>query len=363
MPPTLICTECHAAAAPLDWRCAVCGGPLDFAELPSFDPGSINADDFSLWRYAAMLPVERRFSLGEGLTPLVQTEDEGLPFHAKLEYLNPTGSYKDRGTVTLINHLLAHGVREVVEDSSGNAGASVAAYCTASDIHARIFVPASGTPAKKALIARFGGELVEIAGPQHAKTLACMEAAKTTTYASHAWSPYFVLGQMTVAWEVWEQMGHRAPDAVALPVGHGGLLLGFARGFHSLHQAGLIDRLPRLFAVQAESCDPIVRAWESGADIPSEVTPEPTVADGIIVEVPVRGKEVLAAIRRSNGGALRVSDEAILAAQQRLARRGLIVEPTSAAPVAALARLREILGNDASIVIPLTGNGLKMLTA
>lgn len=362
MPATLICAECHAPAAPLDWRCAACGGPLDFASLPPFDDDRIETTDFTLWRYAAMLPVERRFSLGEGLTPLVQTAIDGQRFYAKLEYLNPTGSYKDRGTATLINHLLAHDVHEVVEDSSGNAGASVAAYGTASGIRARIFVPVTAAPGKKALIRRFGGELVEVPGPQHEKTLACMEAARVTTYASHAWSPYFMLGQMTAAWEIWEQLGRRAPDAVALPVGHGGLFLGLAHGFQRLREAGLTDRLPRLFAVQSEGCDPLVRAWESGADTPATVTPGQTVADGIIVEVPVRGKEVLTAIRRSAGAALRVGNGAILQAQARLARAGLIVEPTSTVPVAALDSLRQLLGDDALLVIPLTGSGLKTLT-
>ncbi len=358
---SLICTECGAAAAPLDWQCAVCDGPLDFAAYPAFRGDAIVADDFSLWRYEAMLPVEKRMTLGEGLTPLVETEIEGIRFRAKLEYLNPTGSYKDRGTATMMNHLRAHGVREVVEDSSGNAGASVAAYASASGIHARIFVPASAAPSKKALIAAFGGELVEVPGSQHAKTEACLEAAKTTTYASHAWSPYFVLGQMTAAWEVWEQMRRRAPDAIVAAVGHGGLFLGFARGFRRLREAGLIEQEPRLFAIQSEGCDPIVRAIETGADVPPRVTPTQTVADGIIVEVPVRAREVLRAIRETGGEAFRVGNEAILAARDKLLRRGLIAEPTSAVPVAALVQIRAQLGADAEIVVPLTGSGLKML--
>jgi len=357
----LICTECSAEAGPLDWRCSVCGGPIDFAEPLRFRPEVVDDGDFSLWRYAAMLPVERRFTLGEGLTPLVSVPIDGMKVYAKLEYLNPTGSYKDRGTVTMMNHLLAYGVQAVVEDSSGNAGASVAAYSTASGIYARIFVPQTAAASKKALIARFGGELVEVPGPQHAKTEACVEAAKTTTYASHAWSPYFILGQTTVAWEVWEQMRWRVPDVILSPVGHGGLFLGFTRGFQALYEAGLIDRVPRMIAVQSAGCDPVVRAWETGAEVPPHVTPTPTVADGIIVETPVRGKEVMRAIRESNGAAIRVENEAILDAQTRLAWHGLMVEPTSAAAAAALPEVRRLLGDEVEIVMPLTGNGLKML--
>lgn len=361
MSSQLRCTECDQAAAPLDWRCTSCGGSIDFAELPAFDTASIDAGDFSLWRYAAMLPVERRISLGEGLTPLVQVDWDGQPLYTKLEYLNPTGSYKDRGTVTMMNHLAAQNVMEVVEDSSGNAGASVAAYASALGIASRIFVPATGSAAKKALIRAFGGELAEIEGPQHAKTEACREAARTTPYASHAWSPYFVLGQMTAAWEVWEQMGRRAPDAIATPIGHGGLFLGFARGFTLLKAAGLIERVPRMFAVQAEGADPIVRGWEQGDDLPPRFELRRTVADGIIVDEPVRGRTVLQTIRESEGAAFRVSDTDILTAQTALARKGLMVEPTSATTAAALPQIRAALEPGASLVIALTGSGLKTM--
>lgn len=359
--PQLICTECGATAGPLDWQCATCGGPLDFAVHPAFQPNAIVADDWSVWRYRAMLPVEKRVSLGEGGTPLTETVVDGYSFYVKQEYLNPTGSFKDRGTVTMMNHLAAHEVREVVEDSSGNAGASVAAYSTALGFPARIFVPETGSPTKKALISSVGGQLVEVPGPQYAKTAACLEAAKTTTYATHAWSPYFILGQMTVAWEVWEQLGRRAPDVIAVPVGQGGLFLGFYRGFQRLYEAGLIERVPRMIAIQSEGCDPIVRGWERGAEVAPPVTPTPTIADGIIVDHPVRSKEILRAIRNSGGSALRVGNETIAKAREAFTRHGLIVEPTSAVPLAAMAQIVEQVGRDVTIVMPLTGNGLKLL--
>jgi threonine synthase len=166
---------------------------------------------------------------------------------------------------------------------------------------------------------------------------------------------------MTAAYEVWEQLGRRAPDAIVGAVGHGGLFLGFARGFRMLHDAGLIDRLPRMVAVQSEGCDPIVRGWENGDSVPPRVVPTPTVADGIIVEIPVRGKEVLRAIRETGGRALRVGNEAILQARDAMAKRGFMIEPTSAVPVVALPDVRAELGPDAVLVVPLTGNGLKML--
>lgn len=356
------CIDCGEQAEPLAWRCGNCGGVLDFEAYPAFDPDTIVSHDISLWRYADWLSLDKRVTLGEGLTPLVQTTVDDQPIWAKLEYLNPTGSYKDRGTVTMMNHIAAHAVHEVVEDSSGNAGASVAAYSSALGIAARIYVPADGVASKKALIRAFGGELMEITGPQHAKTQAAEAAAQTTTYASHAYSPYFVLGQITVAFEVWEQLGRQAPDAIATPVGHGALFLGFARGFKLLYDAGLVDKVPRMIAVQAAACDPIVQAYESGATQPPELIGQRTVADGIIVDHPVRGRAVIKAIRETNGAAFRVEDEAILAAQAKLAERGILVEPTSASTVAALPQMMDLMGSDKQLVVGLTGNGLKTIT-
>ncbi len=354
----LICPHSGKTAAPLDWQCD--GLALEIAQLPAFDADQIHVADWSLWRYADMLPVTKLVSLGEGGTPLVTTEIDGAHFHAKLEYLNPTGSYKDRGTAMLVNYLLAQGVTKVAEDSSGNAGASLAAYASAAGIHARIFCPASAPEGKKRLIASFGAELVQIAGARAATTEAILQAVKSMVYATHAWSPLFLLGQMTAAWEVWEQLGRRTPDAVICPVGQGGLLLGFARGFRALHRAGLIERLPRLYAAQSAACDPVVCAWERGREDIEPVQQGVTVADGIVINRPVRSREVLTALRESNGGALRVDESEILAAKTALHQRGLMVEPTSAVPVAALLRERATFGTG-TVVVPLTGSGLKTL--
>lgn len=357
---SIACARCGQAAGPLDWRCARCGGPLWITDLPAFNPNLIRHDDWSLWRYAGMLPASRQVTLGEGGTPLVPARLPDGAVWMKLEYLNPSGSYKDRGTVTLVNHLLALSVGDVVEDSSGNAGASLAAYAGASGIRARIFVPESAPAGKKRLIA-LNAELVEVDGPRSAPTAACHEAARASVYASHAWSPFFLAGQMTCAWEIWEQMGRRAPDAVLCPVGHGGLFLGLALGFERLREAGLIERLPRLYAVQSAACDPVVRAWEAGLDEPLPAPEGQTIADGIVVNQPVRGREILAAIRASGGLALRVDDESTRAAQALLLKHGLLAEPTSAVPVAALPTARAHAGLGATIVVPLTGSGLKTL--
>lgn len=359
--PLFRCARCGQPAGSLDWRCEACGGPLKLRQRPEFDESTVT-DEWSLWRYAALLPVQRRFSLGEGATPLVPARLPDGPVYAKLEYLNPTGSYKDRGTALLVNHLLAHGVSQVVEDSSGNAGASLAAYASASGIQARIFAPASAPAGKKRLIAACA-RLVEVDGLRSAATAACREAARSAVYASHAWSPLFIVGQMTCAWEIWEQLGRRAPDAVICPVGQGGLFLGLAEGFAALRRAGLIPQLPRLYAVQSAACDPVVRAWEAGRDEPAAVAEQPTIADGIVVSQPVRGPEILRALRQTGGLALRVDDAALQTAQAVLHQRGLLVEPTSAAAAVVLPTVHAHAGSGAAVVMVLTGSGLKTLHA
>ena len=355
---TIRCNSCGEPALALAWRCQSCRGSLDLAGLPAFDPDAINHDDYSLWRYAAMLPVRKRFSLGEGMTPLVSVELDGQPFLAKLDYLNPTGSYKDRGTSTLLNHIAGFEVPEVIDNSSGNAGASLAAYASLAGISARIFVPAATTvESKKQLIRSFGGAIVE--SQRSVKDV--YAAAQSTTYASHAWSPWFVLGQMTAAWETWEQMGRRAPDAVATPVGHGGLFLGFYRGYKALLDAGLIERMPRMIAVQSSGVDPVVQGWEQQMELPPAISPEPSIADGILVDLPVRGKQILSALYETDGFALRVDNPAIKTAQMRLTRKGLIIEMTSAVVAAALPQIRKRTGGEAKLVLAFTGNGLKNL--
>jgi threonine synthase len=331
---------------------------LRLSDTPPFEPDLIRGDRWTLWRYADILgqTPDPKITLGAGGTPLIQTQDNGLPFHAKLEHLNPSGSYKDRGIETLLHYLIGAGADFMVEESSGNAGASIALYTAHARIRARVFVPMNAPENKKRAIA-VAAEIVEVPGPRSATTDACLEAVEQgATFASHAWNPYFIHGQMTLAWELWEQLGRRAPGTVVMPVGQGGLLLGVAMGFRALHAAGLIDSLPRLIGVQSSACDPVVRAFNQDLAEPTPVVPQPTIADGITIASPVRGAQVLAAIRESAGMALSVTDEEVIAARQRMQRRGLLMEPTSAAVIAALSHLNI---PEQPVVVINTGHGLK----
>lgn len=296
-------------------------------------------------------------SMGEGLTPLVKVNWKGMPVYFKLEYLSPTGSFKDRGTTVLVSFLRGMGIREVVEDSSGNAGASLAAYAARAGMRARIFVPAHASPAKKAQIAIYGAELMEVKGPREEAAKAVREEAeKGFYYASHYYNPLILEGMKTVAYEIWEQLG-KIPDAVVLPVGHGTLLLGLYQGFRDLLEAGLASSMPVLYGVQARNCSPLFEAFRLGVEEVAGYNPVPTIAEGISIARPLRAKEILRAVRETGGEILAVEEGEILKGREELARKGFFVEPTSAVAVAALDHLLHLRGK--ILVIPLTGSGLK----
>lgn len=342
------------------WRCPECAGPIALADQPPFDPTTIDAAKRSLWRYRAMLPsgLDETVSLGEGWTPLVPVPLFGKRVLCKLEYFSPTGSYKDRGVAVMVAALRQRGVTDVLDDSSGNAGASLAAYAARAGLQARLFVPAHASPAKLRQISVYGATLEVVPGPRSAASEAAERAAEHTPYASHAHSPHNLAGLETVAWEIWEQLARRAPAAVVFPVGQGTFLLGAHRGFRQLANAGQINHLPRLIGVQAEACAPLFAAWRSGREDVLPVTERETVAEGIRIRAPLRGRTLLTAIRESDGAVVAVSEEEITVAQEQLAHRGLYVEPTSAAAAAGLRKAIDSLPEE-HVVLVLTGSGLK----
>jgi threonine synthase len=194
----------------------------------------------------------------------------------------------------------------------------------------------------------------------NAKLAAQKAAEQGIVYASHTYHPGFLLGQQSVAWEVWEQLGRRAPDWYVVPVGQGVHLLGVWLGFRRLRTAGLVDRLPRLVAVQADRLAPLCQAFDAGLEIvPAVEVTEASVAEGLAIAEPVRGRRLLQAIRDTGGTCVSVEEEAILEAQRQLAHHGFYAEPTSATAAAALPVVARLAGPDDTIVVPLTGSGLK----
>lgn len=363
--PEFSCTVCHQTY-PIDaeiWRCE-CDGVLEMTDLPAFDRGAIIKDDYSLWRYRHMLPFEKEehiVSMGEGFTPMVETNIYGVPVHAKAEYMSPTGSYKDRGASVMVSYLNSfEKLRWVVEDSSGNAGASLAAYAARVGIKTRIFAPAGASGPKLNQIAIYGAELHAIEGPRSAAEEAAHEAAEKYYYASHVYNPLFMTGLRTFAYEVVEQLEWQAPDNIVFPVGHGTFLLGTYRGFRDMLAADVIDHMPRFFAVQARACDPIFQAFRRGFEDVQGTSPGRTIAEGIRIGHPPRGRQVLEAIRESEGTVLTITDRETVRARRAMARLGLFIEPTSAVAVAGLRKLDKMLDDEEVTVMPLTGSGLKV---
>jgi len=339
------------------------GSHLNLSVGDGLKADQIATDKRSLWRYAAAIRVDATnpISLGEGWTPLIDGNWGGHDVSFKLEYVAPSGSFKDRGTTVLFTYLRNVGVTSVLEDSSGNAGASMATYAAAGNMKCRILVPAAAPRAKIAQIAAMGAEVQLVGGTRQDVVLEALRQAKEIFYASHNWQPFFIEGTKTLAFELWEQLEFKTPDAVVVPVGYGSNVLGLWIGFNELLRAGVVDRAPRIYAVQAENCAAFHKAWSKGVDEFVPFEPKPTIADGIASLHPVRMKEVLGAVRASGGAVVAVSESEIATALGQLAQRGFFVEPTSASAGAALTQLQQqgLVAADERVVVVLTGSGLK----
>jgi len=324
--------------------CPACGGLFDFTQLSNFNKFTFE-------------PV----SLGEGNTPLVWAEAFGRKVAFKCEYQNPTGSFKDRGSAALVTFLKSRGVTEAVEDSSGNAGASFAAYAARAGIRARVFVPESASGPKRRQIEAYGAELVPVVGPRSNAAEAVRKAADAgAVYASHAYLPFNLPGYATIADEIVAQVG-RVPSAVIIPAGQGGLLLGAWRGFEALNQARVQKEAPRMIGVQAEACNPLVTRSQK-----LKACPEPrrrvegqTLAEGVRVTNPLRWEAVQKAVKESGGRWMAVEEKDILPGRDAMAQKGFYVEPTSAIVWRALEEILPDLPDP--VVIVLTGSGLKYL--
>jgi threonine synthase len=277
----------------------------------------------------------------------------------------PTGSFKDRGAALVVGHLKRCGALGIVEDSSGNAGAAFSAYAAAAGLPCTIYAPASTSSPKLRQIEIHGARLRLVEGSREetadrARTCPAAEGV----YGGHNWQPFFVEGCKTIAYELWEGLGFRAPAAAIVPVGGGANLLGIHVGFSELLRAGSIERLPRIYGIQAKNCAPLVAAFRQNARQAIAISARPTIAEGITITNPPRGAQILAAVRESGGAMLAVEESEILAALERLLGCGLSVEPTSAVALAGLTRLihqGDLPPEDESVVVLLTGSGLKSI--
>ncbi|WP_405896609.1 pyridoxal-phosphate dependent enzyme [Streptomyces sp. NBC_00727] len=338
------------------------GSPLAVSALPGLRPGQIDTAERSLWRYHTVLPVPfaRRVSLGEGCTPMIPVDWAGQRVHFKLEWFNPTSSFKDRGVSVMISHLAAHGADRVLEDSSGNGGSAVAAYAAAAGIDAKIIVPAATSAAKILQARAYGAEIELVPGTRDEVADEAIRQSRQIPYASHNWHPMFIQGTKTVAYEMWESLGFTAPDNVVLVAGAGSNVIGCDLAFGELLAAGQIDRRPRLFVGQPEHWATIADTF-NGVDPGSRGERVPTIAEGASIAHPVRLPEAVEAVRRSGGAAYAVPEWEIRAAVRALSARGLYAEPTSSVAAATLDHFiatGEIAPDETTVVV-LTGAGLK----
>ncbi|GAA3979489.1 pyridoxal-phosphate dependent enzyme [Actinomadura viridis] len=338
------------------------GTPLALSPMPGLTPDRIDTSERSLWRYQAAIPVppRHRVSLGEGCTPMLPLDWNGLRVHFKLEWFNPTSSFKDRGVAVMISHLRGQGETRVLEDSSGNGGSSVAAYAAAAGIRAKIIVPAATSAAKILQARAYGARIELVEGTRDQVSDEAIRQSEQIPYASHNWHPFFLQGTKTIAYEMWESLGFRAPDNVVLVAGAGSNILGCDIAFSELLEARQIDRRPRLLVGQPEHWATIADAV-NGIDPRSRGPRVPTIAEGASIATPVRLPETVQAIRRSGGAAVAVTEDQIRAAVRRLASRGLYAEPTSGVAAAALDHFLAdgTIGPDQTTVVVLTGAGLK----
>ncbi|MBR5487571.1 MAG: threonine synthase [Phascolarctobacterium sp.] len=358
-----ICSKCgkRESTTTRQAKCE-CGGlwNLDYVP-PKFSLDDIDRDEWSMFRYRKFMAVEgdgwKDISLGEGMTPVVRLDENVL---LKMDYFMPTLSFKDRGAAVLIAHCKAIGVDYVVQDSSGNAGNSVAAYSGKAGIKCEIFVPEGTSPGKIDMIRAHGATCTVVPGSRDHCADVCRGKVDTDGcyYANHVYNPYFYEGTKTYIYEVFEQL-KRMPKHIIIPVGNGTLFLGAIYALEHLLASGVIEEMPKIIALQSQNCDPLLQAAERGEDKPAKVTPTPTIAEGIAIGLPMRGEEILRLTHKYNIKYVHAPEDKILEARATLAKKGIYCEHTTAANYAAYIRYCELYGTAEDCLITMCGAGLK----
>ncbi len=369
----LECIECNKKYkhSEIVYTCT-CGGLLDVV----FDYSKINLSKkdlkgpLSVWKYRALIPVGREpITLKEGGTPLYKVDriakSMGLKeVYVKHEGMNPTGSFKDRGMTVGVTKALELGMKTVACASTGNTSASLAVYGAKAGVPAVVLLP-SGKVAlgKLAQALMHGAKVLSIRGNfDDALKLVRDLCDREGFYLLNSVNPYRLEGQKTIAFEIADQLGWRAPDRLVLPVGNAGNITAIYKGFKEFKRLGIIDSVPKMTGIQAEGASPIVKAIRNNAQ---EITPEgkpETVATAIRIGNPVNAIKALIAIRESGGTAETVTDDEIIQAQQQLAAiEGIGVEPASASSIAGLRKLVDMgeIDTDESVVCVTTGHLLK----
>jgi threonine synthase len=373
------CPKCGSQpASPTIFRCAGCGcilevkveiGHLKLSDLQTIS----HSRDHSIWRWFDFFPLENRasiVSLGEGGTPLTHAGRLGTRLGLSRLFLKndtilPTGSLKDRSNSVGISKAKELGFATATVMSTGNAAASVAAYAAAAGMESVVLVPAGTAPAKIIQARACGATVAVIDGDFDSDVAKLYQAAihEFGWYDCLSSNPYRAEGKKSYAYEMVDQLDGQVPDWVIHPTAGGTGIYAMWKGFQEFRSLGWTQKLPRLVASQSEAAAPISMAFEKGLLDIEPVVARETIAASIQVGNPASlGWRALAALRDSNGTAVKLGDEAILTAQSLTGRlAGIFVEPAAATSVAAAKKLREtgIMGADDLVVCNLTGHGLK----
>lgn len=376
----LRCARCGATypANRLQNLCT-CDGPLlaeyDLAQAGrTLTPTNLVGRRHDLWRYAELLPgkVSEAVTLGEGGTPLLLLERLGAELacprlYLKDESFNPTGTFKARGLAVAVSQARVLGARKLAIPTAGNAGGALAAYAARAGLEAYVLMPKDAPRANRLECEAHGAHLILVDGliSDCARLLAERRQGEGWFDVSTLKEPYRVEGKKTLGYELFEQLGGGLPDAILYPTGGGVGLIGMWEAFAEMEQLGWVGAArPKMIAVQASGCAPVVRAFEEGKSETEAWANAETVAAGLRVPKPLGDFLILEAIKRSRGAAVAVSDDAILDAVRRLARQeGIFACPEGAATLAALPVLfeRGVLRRDETIVLFNTGSGMKYL--
>ncbi|MFB6301431.1 MAG: pyridoxal-phosphate dependent enzyme [Haloferacaceae archaeon] len=363
----LECTACGDVHRNEHGRCPSCGGPLD----PTYDYGAVDADfgvdgAASMQRFGAVLPFVDPVTAAEGGTPLVDAPaladdlDVGRVL-LKDEGRNPTGSFVDRGMALAVTAAAAAGREPLALAAAGDAGQSAAAYAGRADLRVRVFLPSRAPFSAKAMVNVHGGDMY-VSGGRYPDAVAALDGELATDpYPLGAFdSPWRHEGAKTVAYEIAAERGWTAPDAVVVPVGTGEALVGIARGFRELVALDLLESTPRLVAVQAAGCAPLVRAHERGDGTVAPVEHPDTIAGELEVPDPPGGTLALRALSRAGGDAVAVPDDDLLeGAVATTAETGVEVGAAGGAAAAAASDLADSFDADAALVLVNPAAGLK----
>ena len=336
---------------------------------------SIDTTERSMWRYLAMLPVfDRRniVSLGEGFTPILNLKSTAdklglVSVLMKDESLNPTGSFKARGMSMAISKAKELGISKCIVPTAGNAGGAMAAYCAKAGMKAVVAMPRHTPNAFKHEVEMFGAELVLVDGliSDCAKKIREMNVNGEYFDMSTMKEPYRLEGKKTMGYEIAEQLNWTLPDVILYPTGGGTGLIGMWKAFDEMIEMGWIaDRKPRMIAVQAENCQPIVESWNGTQVDSSAYKGRPTLANGLAVPNPFAEKMIMNVLRESGGRPIAISENEILNSQKEVGRtEGVFVAPEGAALFEALRQLvasKEIKPNQKVLILN-TGSGYKYI--